>query len=181
MPFHQVGEQLREAQHINKSLSSLELVMSSLQERSKREGSKEGKDGGHIPYRNSKLTLLLSDALGAKGSCAKTIMIVQASPAASNAAESLRTLRFGERCQSVCLGSVKRGASASSKSSGKAAEAAAAAEERSQKLQSDLIESRRAARCALSSLSLLTESRRSARCALPSLSPLTHLPSDLAL
>ena len=30
----------------------------------------------HVPYRNSKLTLLLSDALGAKGACAKTLMLM---------------------------------------------------------------------------------------------------------
>lgn len=61
-----------------------------------------------MPYRNSKLTLLLSDALGAKGSCAKTIMIVQVSPSSFSSSESIRTLRFGERCQSVKLGSIKQ-------------------------------------------------------------------------
>ena len=41
---------------------------------------KEGGAGTHVPYRNSKLTLLLSDALGAKGACAKTLMLLNASP-----------------------------------------------------------------------------------------------------
>ena len=155
------GEQLREAQHINKSLSALELVMTSLHERSRKAlgkegaggeegGAKEGGGGVHIPYRNSKLTLLLSDALGAKGSCAKTIMIMQASPAACNAVESLRTLRFGERCQAVTLGAVKRGAGTGAKSSAKSAEAAMAradaAEEKVARVHSELLETRRQAK-----------------------------------
>ena len=155
------GEQLREAQHINKSLSALELVMTSLHERSRKAlgkeggggeegGTKEGGGGVHIPYRNSKLTLLLSDALGAKGSCAKTIMIMQASPAACNAVESLRTLRFGERCQSVTLGAVKRGAGAGAKSGAKSTEAATAradaAEEKVTRVHTELLETRRQAK-----------------------------------
>ena len=35
-------------------------------------------------------------------------MIMHVSPSASSAAETLRTLRFGERCQLVTLGSVRR-------------------------------------------------------------------------
>ena len=63
-----VGEQMKEAQHINKSLSCLEQVMLALQNRQADAGrpSKAGGSETHIPYRNSKLTLLLSDALGAK-------------------------------------------------------------------------------------------------------------------
>ena len=176
-----VGEQMREAQHINKSLSSLEQVMLALQNRQAEAGggcSKAGGGGGggnkgsggagetgsaggnatsHVPYRNSKLTLLLSDALGAKGSSAKTIMIMNVSPAPSSCPETLRTLKFGERCQAVCLGTVKRGSGAGGRvgggaggSSNRAAEAAArnaeAAEERVAKLSTDLLESRRVAK-----------------------------------
>ena len=74
----QVGEQLKEAQHINKSLSALEQVMLALQH--KMGSSGKGSSAEHVPYRNSKLTLLLSDALGAKGACAKTIMLMHVSP-----------------------------------------------------------------------------------------------------
>jgi hypothetical protein len=49
------GAVLKEAQFINKSLSALGDVMAAV-------GKKDG--GGHVPYRNSKLTYLLQDALG---------------------------------------------------------------------------------------------------------------------
>ncbi len=57
------GAQLRETQHINKSLSALEQVVLALQSRQQPSGQPATT---HVPYRNSKLTLLLSDALGAK-------------------------------------------------------------------------------------------------------------------
>jgi kinesin family protein C2/C3 len=47
------GDRLREAQHINKSLSALGDVMNALALQS-----------NHVPYRNSKLTQLLQDSLG---------------------------------------------------------------------------------------------------------------------
>ena len=47
------GDRLKEAQHINKSLSALGDVISSLSQKT-----------SHVPYRNSKLTQLLQDSLG---------------------------------------------------------------------------------------------------------------------
>jgi kinesin family protein C2/C3 len=47
------GERLTEAKHINKSLSALGDVIAALAQKST-----------HVPYRNSKLTQVLQDALG---------------------------------------------------------------------------------------------------------------------
>ena len=47
---------------------------------------------GHVPYRNSKLTLVLQDALGAGSS--KTLMIVNVSPLSDSAEETRRSLEF---------------------------------------------------------------------------------------
>ena len=81
------GQTLKEAQHINKSLSALGNVIYALTE------SKT-----HIPYRDSKLTRLLSDALGGN---AKTCLIVTASTMSYNIEETISTLRFGQRAKSI--------------------------------------------------------------------------------
>ena len=56
----------------------------------------------HIPYRNSKLTQLLSSALGTKRS--KTLMIATVSPDEDNASETICSLKFAHRVRSVELG-----------------------------------------------------------------------------
>ena len=53
----------------------------------------------HVPYRNSKLTHLLSEALGAKD--ARTMVLCTLNPLHDNASESLSTLRFAERLAAV--------------------------------------------------------------------------------
>jgi len=92
---HASGERLREAQHINKSLSALGDVVAAL-------GSKSKK--AHVPFRNSKLTYLLQDSLS-HGS--KVMMFVNVSPVVWNASETVCSLRFAKRCASVQLGTVR--------------------------------------------------------------------------
>lgn len=75
------GSQLKEAQSINKSLSALGDVISAL-----------SSGGQHIPYRNHKLTMLMSDSLGGN---AKTLMFVNVSPAESNLDETYNSLMYG--------------------------------------------------------------------------------------
>lgn len=84
------GKQLKEAQSINKSLSALADVISAL-----------SSDGQHIPYRNHKLTMLMSDSLGGN---AKTLMFVNVSPAESNLEETYNSLMYVLLCSVIsCL------------------------------------------------------------------------------
>ena len=93
---HATGDRLKEAQAINKSLSALGDVIQALGER--------GKAGGHIPFRNSKLTYLLQDQLSGS---AKVGFFVNASPVEWNVQETLCSLRFAERCRKTELGSTQ--------------------------------------------------------------------------
>ncbi|KAK2378199.1 kinesin protein KIN-14F [Trifolium repens] len=88
-----VGERLKEAQHINKSLSALGDVISALAQKSQ-----------HIPYRNSKLTQVLQDSLGGH---AKTLMFVHINPEINAIGETISTLKFAERVASIELGAAK--------------------------------------------------------------------------
>ena len=85
------GERLREASSINKSLSTLGLVIMSLVDQ------QHGR-ARHIPYRDSRLTYLLQDALGGN---AKTCLVAAVSPAAINLAETLSTLRFADSAKRI--------------------------------------------------------------------------------
>ena len=82
------GQQLKEAQSINKSLSSLGDVIGALTS-----GSRQ-----HIPYRNHPLTMLMSDSIGGN---AKTLMFVCCSPADWNHKETTNSLDFAKRCRNV--------------------------------------------------------------------------------
>ncbi|XP_019097447.1 PREDICTED: kinesin-like protein KIN-14G [Camelina sativa] len=87
------GDRLKEAQHINKSLSALGDVISSLSQKT-----------SHVPYRNNKLTQLLQDSLGG---LAKTLMLVHISPEADTLGETISTLKFAEQVGSVELGAAR--------------------------------------------------------------------------
>jgi len=56
------------------------------------------KKATHVPYRESKLTRILSESLGGNS---KTCLIVTASPHPYNDAETLSTLRFGQRARNI--------------------------------------------------------------------------------
>merc|ERR1712157_178792 len=64
-----------------------------------------------VPYRNSKLTMMLKDSLGGD---AKTLVLVHCSPAQCNAAETLSSLTFAARARNVeLLSKAKRGSKSS--------------------------------------------------------------------
>lgn len=84
------GYRLDETKNINKSLSALSGVIWSLSKNEK-----------HIPYRNSKLTTLLSDSLG---SDSKIFMFVNVSPSQSSHAESISSLRFAKTVNQCHIG-----------------------------------------------------------------------------
>ncbi|KAI3924459.1 hypothetical protein MKW98_032660 [Papaver atlanticum] len=85
------GERLKEATNINKSLSTLGLVIMNLVNIS------NGKSL-HVPYRDSKLTFLLQDSLGGNS---KTTIIANISPANCNSLETLGTLKFAQRAKFI--------------------------------------------------------------------------------
>merc|ERR1712084_161315 len=58
----------------------------------------KAKAGAVIPYRDSKLTRLLQNALGGSS---KTVMICAISPASSNYEETLSTLRYADRAKRI--------------------------------------------------------------------------------
>jgi len=81
------GEQLKEAQAINKSLSALGDVISAL-----------AKKEFHIPYRNHKLTMLMSDVIGGNS---KTLMFVNVSPSEDDLDETQNSLQYASRVRSI--------------------------------------------------------------------------------
>ncbi|XP_033639651.1 kinesin-like protein KIF28P [Asterias rubens] len=86
------GDRLKEGAAINQSLSSLGNVIKALADQGL------GKKGIRVPYRDSKLTMLLKNALGGNS---KTIMIAALSPADVNYDETLSTLRYADRAKAI--------------------------------------------------------------------------------
>ena len=89
------GARLKEGANINKSLTTLGLVINALAGAG---GEKKKAKGHHIPYRDSVLTFLLKDNLGGN---AKTVMIATLSPASDNFDETLSTLRYADRAKQI--------------------------------------------------------------------------------
>jgi kinesin family protein C2/C3 len=87
------GDRLKEALHINRSLSALGDVIAALAQKS-----------AHVPYRNSKLTQLLQDSLGGQG---KALMVVHITADADSYGETMSTLKFAERVATVELGAAR--------------------------------------------------------------------------
>ncbi|XP_037082971.1 kinesin-like protein KIN-14I [Pollicipes pollicipes] len=81
------ADQLKEANAINRSLSALADVISSL-----------AAEQSFIPYRNSKLTMLMQDSLGGN---AKTLMFVNISPGIYNIDETMVSLMYASRVKQI--------------------------------------------------------------------------------
>ena len=81
------GSRLEEAKNINRSLTTLGMVINALCEGS-----------SHVSYRDSKLTRILMDSLGGNS---KTTLIICCAPEVRHMAETLSTLRFGERAKII--------------------------------------------------------------------------------
>ena len=88
------GQQLKETQAINRSLSCLGDVIAALSKQSK-----------HIPYRNSKLTHLLMNYFGGDS---KTLMFVNLCPEWERFDESLCSLRFAAKVNDCQIGVARR-------------------------------------------------------------------------
>uniref|UniRef100_K3X4Z1 Kinesin-like protein n=1 Tax=Globisporangium ultimum (strain ATCC 200006 / CBS 805.95 / DAOM BR144) TaxID=431595 RepID=K3X4Z1_GLOUD len=107
------GTMLKEASHINKSLTFLEQVVIALGDKKRQ----------HIPYRQTTLTNLLKDSLG--GNC-RTLLMACVWPNEAHNDQSLATLKFATRMMRVKTsaiinmsqnGSMKNGAAGSAVSS----------------------------------------------------------------
>jgi kinesin family protein C2/C3 len=93
------GDRLKEATHINTSLTHLKTVIQAL-------ASKKG----HVSYRNSTLTSILQDSLG--GNC-KCLMFANISPLTPNIPETICTLKYAAEARKVEVGKATANVNAS--------------------------------------------------------------------
>lgn len=84
----------KESVSINKSLSCIADVFNALNNKQ-----------AHVPFRNSKLTMLLQDCLSGDG---KAVMFVNVSPTDASTNETLCSLRFASQVNQVELGRAKK-------------------------------------------------------------------------
>src|ERR1700722_4255664 len=105
------GSVLDEAKNINKSLSALGIVISSLAEGTVCPSTSAYVysahthiQKSHIPYRDSKLTRILQESLGGN---ARTTVIICASPSLYNETETKSTIMFGQRYVICCSQTVQ--------------------------------------------------------------------------
>ena len=87
---HSQGGMLKETGNINKSLFVLGKVISTLTDKKN--------TSQHIPYRDSKLTMLLMDSIGGTS---KTLMIACVSPSEVYADETMSTLNYASRTMNI--------------------------------------------------------------------------------
>ncbi len=81
------GTRLEEAKNINRSLTTLGMVINALCD-----------GASHIPYRDSKLSRILQDSLGGNS---KTTLIICCASEDRHCSETISTLRFGERAKKI--------------------------------------------------------------------------------
>ncbi|DAZ96700.1 TPA: hypothetical protein N0F65_009167 [Lagenidium giganteum] len=93
------GNRMKEGIQINVGLLALGNVINALSDERRKAGPHT-----HVPYRSSKLTRLLQDALGGNS---RTLFIACISPAEINASETLNTLQYANRAKNIQNKAVK--------------------------------------------------------------------------
>lgn len=87
------GDRFKEGININKSLTQLGIVISTLAENEQKTTKK-----AVVPYRDSVLTKILKNALGGNS---KTVMICAISPSSDNYEETLSTLKYADQAKKI--------------------------------------------------------------------------------